>query len=154
MQTSKESCSPAAAATLLYAHGIRTTEQEMAELCRTSRLGTTMLGLYRGLKIKTRGTQWDVEVFRGTIPEMRGLGGTMLITVGLKKGQDADPRYQREWGWPPGVKHTVVVFDFPGTEVEIGDPAAGREQWTLTDLETLWYGEGLRLIKRPHKSAN
>jgi hypothetical protein len=149
LQTSRESCSPAAAATLLYAHGIRATEQEMATLCLTSHDGTSMLGLYRGLKIKTAGTPWDVEVFRGTIPQFRGLGGAMLISAGLKSDQHADPRYARDWGWEPGVKHSVVVFDFPGTEVDVGDPAAGREQWTLHDLQTLWYGEGLRLIKRP-----
>lgn len=153
LQTSKETCSPAAAATLLYVHGIRTTEQEMAGLCRTSHNGTSMLGLYRALKIKTADTPWDVEVFHGDINKLRGLGGAMLISAGLKKGQIAAPRYAGDWGWAPGVKHSVVVFDFPGTEVEVGDPAAGRERWTLTDLQTLWYGEGLRLVKRPKDPA-
>lgn len=72
----------------------------------------------------------------------------MLISAGLKRGEVADPRYAGDWGWAPGVKHTVVIFDFPGTEVEVGDPAVGRERWTLSDLQTLWYGEGLRLIRR------
>lgn len=147
LQTSKESCSPAAAATLLYAHGIRTTEQEMARLCLTSPRGTTMLGLYRGMKIKTRGTGWDVEIFRGSVQELRGLGGTMLVSVGVKKGEEESAHFEKEYGWPPGLKHTVVVFDFPGNEVEVGDPAAGRQQWSVNNLEKLWYGEGLRLIK-------
>jgi hypothetical protein len=149
-QTTKATCSPAAAATLLYHYGIRTTEQEMASLCRTTPQGTSMLGLYRGLKLKTAGTPWDVEVFHGPAHALRGLGGAMIASVGLRKSAapNVDPRYEKEWGWPPGVKHTVVLFDSPTPEVEIGDPAVGRERWTQKDLETLWYDEGLRLIKR------
>ena len=37
----------------------QSTEQEMAELCLT-RHGTSWQGLYRGLKLKTAGTGWDV----------------------------------------------------------------------------------------------
>src|SRR5262245_30112309 len=37
LQTTKVTCSPACAATLLAAHGIPATEQEMAELCLTRR---------------------------------------------------------------------------------------------------------------------
>jgi hypothetical protein len=148
-QTSKESCSAAAAATLLSLHGIVATEQEMAQLCRTTHHGTTMLGLYRGLKLKTAGTRWDVEVFHGSVQQLRGLGGPFLVSVGLKRGQtDVDPRYGREWGWPVGLKHTVVIVDYPGPEVEIADPAVGHEHWSSKDLETLFYDEGLRLIKR------
>jgi hypothetical protein len=147
-QTSKESCSPAAAATLLHAHNIPASEQEMASLCLTSSRGTTMLGLYRSLKLKTQNTPWTVEIFHGTLSEMRGLGGPILITVGIKKDQPESAHYREEWGLPPGMKHTVVLLDFPGTQAHIADPAAGHEQWSLPDLQRLWYGQGLRLIPR------
>lgn len=147
-QTSKESCSAAAAATLLAAHGIHVSEQEMASLCLTSHQGTTMLGLYRGLKIKTQNTPYDVEVFHGDVGLLRGFSGALAASVGLKKGQVADPRYHSEWGWPPGVKHTVILLDFANGEAEVADPAVGREHWSTRDLQTLWYGEGLRLVNR------
>ena len=59
LQTTDYTCSPACAATLLKKYGIAATEQEMAELCLTRR-GTSWQGLYRGLKLKTAGTDWDV----------------------------------------------------------------------------------------------
>jgi hypothetical protein len=30
----------------------------------------------------------------------------------------------------------------------LGDPSVGREQWSLRDLEVLWHGTGLRLVRR------
>lgn len=149
-QTSKWSCSAAAAATLLRMHGIQTTEQEMAELCRTSTEGTSMLGLYRGLKLKTEDTLWDVEVFWGTVEDLQKVRGPAIVSVGLRAGQAADPRYASEWGWTPGVKHTVVAFGYDPRreEFEIADPNVGRERWSVADLRTLWHGEGLRVVLR------
>ena len=43
---------PAAAATLLYAHGIQSSEKEMAKHCGTTREGSTMLGMAKGLREK------------------------------------------------------------------------------------------------------
>jgi len=70
LQTTRYTCSPAAAATLLRKHGIESTEQEMAELCLT-RHGTSWQGLYRGLKLKTAGTPWDVEVCRCSADDLQ-----------------------------------------------------------------------------------
>ena len=67
LQTSQVSCTPAAAATLLAAHGIKTTEEEMALLCLTNREGTPMQGLYRGLKLKTADTPWEPYMFRARL---------------------------------------------------------------------------------------
>ncbi len=60
------------------------------------------------------------------------------------------PEYPKnEWGWTPGVGHTVVVFGFTDDgRVEVGDPAVGREHWTVDDLRVLWNGEGLRFVRR------
>ena len=52
-------------------HGIQASEQEMVELCLTRADGTPALGLYRGLKLKTRGTPWNVEVFRSGLEDLR-----------------------------------------------------------------------------------
>lgn len=63
-QTTSRTCSPAAAATLLARYGIPATEQEMAELCLT-RQGTSWQGLYRGLKLKTAASDFNVQVVQG-----------------------------------------------------------------------------------------
>ena len=148
-QTSQASCSAAAAATLLRAHGIDATESEMARLCLTRPAGTTMHGLYRGLKLKTRGTAWAVEVFRGDVESLRREARPVVLSVRLDPGPGVDPRYERLWGWAPGVKHTVVFFGFRADgKTDVGDPAVGREHWRLEDLRVLWHGDGIRLVPR------
>jgi hypothetical protein len=148
-QTSQASCGPAAAATLLEAHGIEATEAEMATLCLTRDAGTSMLGVYRGLKLKTRGTRWGVEAFRGDTETLRREPGAVILSVRLDPGPGVDARYQQLWGWAPGVNHTVVFFGFRDDgNADVGDPAAGREQWREEDVRVLWHGEGIRLVSR------
>lgn len=147
MQTSQASCSPAAAATLLKAHGIKASEQEMALLCLTSDDGTQMHGLYRGLKIKTKGTPWDVYMFAGaTIDDLRGVG-PVLLSVELRP-EVRTVRHLQGGGWIVGVPHSVVLIGFIDDQrVAIADPSVGREIWDLDDLRLLWHGEGVRLVR-------
>jgi len=143
-QTSDASCSAAAAATMLRANGIEATEAEMARHCLTRAGGTPMLGLYRGLKLKTARTGLTVRALRGDLAALRAHGGPVILSVRLDPGQWTDPRYERLWGWAPGVAHTVVFFGFDASgEAEIGDPSVGREHWSVRDLEVLWHGQGL-----------
>lgn len=145
-QTSSASCSAAAAATLLRAHGIHATESEMATLCLTRSGGTPMHGLYRGLKLKTAGTSWRVEPFRADVDSLRKDARPVILSVRLDGREGVDPRYERAWGWTPGVPHTVVLFGFrPGEKVEIGDPSVGREHWRVQDVDVLWHGDAIRL---------
>jgi hypothetical protein len=149
-QTSLASCSPAAAATLLRAHGIDATEAEMADLCLTRPAGTAMLGLYRGLKLKTSNTGLAVEAFRGDVEALRTQPGPLILSVRLDRRPGIDPRYEQLWGWAPGVSHSVVFFGFrPDGKADIGDPAVGREAWRVQDLQVLWHGEGLRISSPP-----
>jgi hypothetical protein len=150
LQTSPATCAPAASATLLRAHRIDTTESEMAWLCLTGMRGTSDLGLYRGLRVKTRGTPWAVTAFHTDVEGLRQLTGPAILTVRLEAGADVDPRYEQLWGWTPGVSHTVVFFGFTddGEKVVIGDPGTGREHWSVRDLHVLWHGDGLRLAAR------
>jgi hypothetical protein len=150
IQTSESSCSAACAATLLRAHGIQTTEVEMAGLCFTRKSGTTMAGLYRGLKLKTKGTPWKVEVFFCDVSELRTGGYTpAILKVGIGRGGASDPKYEQDWGWSRGRPHTVVLFAFtPDDKVEIGDPSIGREHWAFDHLKVLWMGAGIKLVKR------
>jgi hypothetical protein len=147
LQTSQASCSPAAAATLLRWHGIEASEQEMALLCLTSPEGTPTLGLYRGLKLKTAGTPWDVYMFAdGKIDDLRGVG-PVLLSVELRPEMRTVRELQGA-GFLVGVPHSVVLMGFIGeSRVAIADPSMGREIWSLDDLRLLWQGEGVRLVR-------
>lgn len=152
LQTTRFTCSPACAATMLKAHGIDATEQEMAELCLT-RQGTSWQGLYRGLKLKTAGTKWDVEVADCTADELFQYGNTrpMILSVGLDKSESRDGEYTREFGWIPGVNHSVILHGFTKSGCAIiADPTQElcREQWDREMLHTLWRGYAIRLVER------
>jgi Peptidase C39 family len=151
LQTTNFTCSPACAAMLLKKHGIAASEQEMAELCLTRR-GTSWQGLYRGLKLKTAGTDWDVEVCQGPVESIaRHTGGPMILSVGLAAGTPPNAEYTREFGWVPGVNHSVVLEGVcSGGTVVIADPSQemAREHWDRETLTTLWRGTALRLVPR------
>jgi len=126
----------------------------MAELCLTRR-GTTWQGLYHGLKRKTAGTRWDVEVTQLDFASLRSLaeqsGSPMLLRVGLASNAQVSPEFERELGWRPGTGHSVVLLRFLSNEmVEVADPTPGigREQWTVDEFQTLWDGQIVRLVPR------
>lgn len=149
VQSSFSSCGAAAAATLLHAAGIDASEAEMAELCLTRPAGTSLHGLYRGLKLKTAGTQWRVDIVM-TRDGLRASESPVLLNVWLpRRGADLDPRHERDWGWTPGRSHSVVLLGFrPDAKIDVADPNVGREQWFEAALDVLWHGQGLRLVKR------
>jgi hypothetical protein len=151
VQTTDWTCTAACAATLLEAHGIRATEQEMAELCLT-RAGTQWQGLYRGLKLKTARTPWDVEVVHGGFDRLRALyDGPAILAAGVPRGTRVARIYTERYGWTPGDWHSVLFFGCRGNGlVAMGDPTPGigRENWSEDDLRVLWRGRGMRLIPR------
>jgi hypothetical protein len=151
LQTTPYTCSAASAATLLRAHGIEATEQEMAELCLT-REGTSWMGLYRGLTLKTNGTLWRVEVLDWT-PEqlLQASGRPLLIDVGLPHNLPADNLLVRDSGFLPGVPHSVVLWGAQGEPrliVSDPTPAIGREEWNAGTLRYLYRGRAIRLVER------
>lgn len=149
-QTTEYTCSPAAAATLLKLHGIESSEREMAELCLT-RHGTSWPGLYRGLKLKTAGTKWDVEVLSCSATELAKHRGPMILSVGLERGARVDANFSRETGWVAGVNHSVVLQHFTRYgAAEILDPSQPfcREQWDPQTMRILWRGLAIRFVER------
>jgi hypothetical protein len=149
LQSTNMTCSPAAAASLLTAYGIPATEAEMVHMCLTTRDGTPTLGLYRGLKLKAAQYNYDVEFITADLNELRVLSDPVVLTCGIEAGQKVDERYKNEWGWKPGVHHSVVLYRYVSdSQIEIGDPAVGPETWRLDGLRTLWRGEAIRLVKR------
>lgn len=148
LQTTQDTCSAACAATLLRHHGIPATEQEMAELCVTRR-GTTWWGLFRGLKLKTAGTDWDVKVVSDSAAQLRADGeqATIVFVRLTAKAAELNPGLLED-GWIVGTSHSVVLFGIlEHGRCLIGDPSSGRETWPMTDLELLYQGRGIRLVK-------
>jgi hypothetical protein len=153
MQNDQASCTPSAAATFLNLHDVNATASEMADLCLTTKDGTSNLGMYRGLVLKTRGTGWRVKRLEvGTIDALREAAKTspLMLNVGLpfELPGDIDPRYTRDWGWMPGTRHTVTLIRFvDGDFLDVADPAVGHERWTTEELRVLWHGEAVQLEK-------
>jgi hypothetical protein len=150
MQTTQATCGAAASATLLAHYGIPATEAGMADACLTSAEGTPRLGMFRGLLRKTAGTPWTVQVLTGDVEKLRTVADDpVILFVGLPRGRRADSRYAREWGWTPGLRHTVVLYGFcEDGKIEIGDPSVGREKWDVEALDVLWDGTAIRLVSR------
>ena len=147
-QTDHNSCSAAAAATLLEQFQIEATEQEMAVLCLT-RNGTTWPGLYRGLKLKTAGTPWKVRPFACDCEELHKYAQLpIIIAVGLDAKSNISEEMRQEGGWIPGVQHSVVMFQLNSAgDALIGDPARGLEVWSSGELKMFFRGHGMQLYQ-------
>lgn len=149
MQTSWATCSPAAAATLLRASGIDKSEADMIPLCLTDGSGTPTLGLYRGIKLVAEQHHRDAQVLDESLDELLAADDwPVLLAVKLPVGTP-DRRYAEKWGWIPGMGHSVVVLGSAGDDrIWVGDPSVGLERWSRHDLEVLWHGDGMRLLRR------
>jgi hypothetical protein len=147
-QTTPQTCSAACAAGLLRLHGIEATESELAELCLTRR-GTHWLGLFRGLKIKTAGTEWDVvaeEISPLELTSTKNALGVLALTFAAQSAEHAI-----ESGFATDVGHAVVCLGTTewGT-LEIFDPSPdyGFESWNNRILEDVENVILLRLVSR------
>ncbi|MEY3459560.1 MAG: hypothetical protein RL215_2717 [Planctomycetota bacterium] len=147
-QTTEQTCSAACAAGLLRLHGIDASEREMAELCLTRR-GTHWLGVYRGLKLKTEGTEWDVVAERlsgGEILQAAATPGILSLSChGWASARSQDSEL-------PGLTgHSVVRLgsNRPG-EVTVFDPSPdyGFGVWDESSLSGIQDAILLRLVSR------
>jgi predicted double-glycine peptidase len=151
-QTSEQSCGAAAAATLLFQHGIRTTEAEMGQLCLTrAGFGTTPLGILRGVAV--RGREHGLHARLATVkPEgdLARLPTPAIISVGLHGDAPPDVAQEMEgYGWTPGLHHALVVLsvDPKGRTLKVADPSYGQETWPEKGLRWIWDGRALYLTR-------
>jgi hypothetical protein len=147
-QTTDQTCSAACAAGLLKLHGISATEEELARLCLTRR-GTHWLGVFRGLKIKTAGTEWDVvveEVEPDRITRAANPLGILALTFSSSAAAQT-----AESGFGTDVGHTVISLATSrwGT-LEVFDPSPdyGFESWNDRVLADVKKCILLRLVSR------
>ncbi|MGI9518389.1 MAG: peptidase C39 [Pirellulaceae bacterium] len=146
LQTSWATCSPAAAATLLSAEEIPASEREMIPLCLTDYAGTPTLGMYRGIKLMANKNNREVEIVDSGLDQLLSDNDwPVLMAVRLPFGVE-DPRFTQEWGWIPGMGHSVVALGFAiDGRLIVADPAFGLEHWTMDQLNVLWQGNGIRI---------
>ncbi len=146
LQTSGATCSAAAAATLLQYYSVYASESEMAELCLTRR-GTNWKGLYRGLTLKAATVSHRVEVFDLSVDELKEqFADPCILQCELRMDdQDASSKYERD-GWVPGQAHSVVLLEIHEDNFVVFDPSVEVEVWDRDAIETLWHGQGLRIV--------
>jgi len=144
-QSTADTCSAAAAVTLLHHYGINSTETEVARLAHTRPgSGTSRLGLFRALKILTRGKPgMRVRIVRCDGESLLRRNRPAVITVGLTE----NPRTEEEikaatlWNWQPGAVHDVTFLGRDETnplKIRIGEPEFGLEKWDAGALDFLY----------------
>ena len=112
----------------------------------TDSAGTPTLGLDRGVKvIATRHDRRVVLLDGGLTRLIADNDWPVLVSVGLPFGVE-DRRFVEQWGWIPGMGHSVVILGrtTDGNFI-VGDPAVGLEIWSKADLDLLWSGVGMRV---------
>lgn len=154
-QTTDQTCSAACAASLLRLHGVAANEKELAQLCLT-RHGTHWLGVYRGLKLKTADTKWDVVVEEVSTQDLfSGQFGPGILALSFHAaefGRPCDP----EWGFASDVGHSVLILKSSSpASLEVFDPAPdyGFETWNEDVLASVRNGILLRLVPRDGSRA-
>lgn len=154
-QTSGDTCSAAAVATLLGRHGIALTEAEAVRLCHTrAGRGTTHLGTWRALNAACDRRDRRVVLRHPDVDGLLALGTPALVTVGLPRlGASAEAKsFGRTYDWQPGVLHDVVLLG-PDPEraghVLVGEPDFGLESWPVEHLRYLYRGYALWIETRP-----
>lgn len=146
-QTTPYTCSAACAASILRLHGIEASEGEMAHLCLT-RKGTHWMGLFRGLKLKTRGTDWTVvaDAYSQEALDSMTHPGILAINVDTTRfDSEVDHGFSSQSG------HSVIYLGrSPGDGTVVFDPSPdfGMEDWFQTTRDSVRDGVILRLVPR------
>lgn len=149
-QTSIDSCSAAAAVTLLKENSIEATEGQIARWAMTSQgRGTHPLGIYRGLKMAATASTATVDVKYRAVParDLLERNSPAIVNVGLIHSPETDleNRLVTEAQWQPGVVHSVVFLGRDGDKVKIADPDFGVERWPMESFQVLYRGTALWL---------
>ncbi len=149
-QTTNQTCSAACAASLLRMHGISATEDELARICLTRR-GTHWLGVYRGLKLKTANTDWDVVAEEVNPKDLFSSKPNLGILAMSFQAPGEDQVVDPEWGFESDVGHTVLVLQSRSSRsLDVFDPSPeyGHETWSEEVLASVRQSILLRLVPR------
>jgi hypothetical protein len=135
-QSSDATCSPAACATFLRLYHVEVLEKQMVEACLTTQNGTPNQGIWRALKMYVPdGHKVSIARFR----DYKNLPFPLLVNMKLKDVDNNSGRYYGQWGWKPGVPHTVVLLGRADDgKLLVADPATGMDIWDYQILDVLW----------------
>lgn len=151
-QTTPYTCSAACAVSLLRLHGVEATEAELAQLCLT-RQGTHWMGLYRGMMLKTAGTEWTVTVEEIDKNSVYLLGSPGILALDVDTS--VFPEYV-DHGFNSEVGHSVVYLGRTSpTCLTVFDPSPdyGIEAWNARILACVKGGVALKLVRRDGASS-
>jgi len=124
-QTSFYSCGAASAAMLLHSYGIRATEREMAERCRTHYMyGTSLSGFVRGLAWSIPEGREGVRAARLTFEELQALDRPCIAVIRMA----------------PIANHAVVVDGMRGDYLRVRDPRGVTQDVPRARFEGQWVG--------------
>lgn len=133
MQSTGFTCTPSAAATLLRVYGVEATESSMAVQCATTRSGTHVLGLARGLASKLPEGEFTVRACRITPEEIRHVYLPCITFT---------------------CCHAWVIYRIGGDNMlEIGEAMGGRRQVTWSDFASSFCGEAVLVTPNDHRKT-
>jgi len=135
-QSSDATCSPAACATFLRLYHVEVLEKQMVKACLTTSNGTPNQGIWRALKMYVPdGYKVNIARFR----DYHNLPFPVMVNMKLKDSDYGSSRYYGQWGWKPGVPHTVVLLgQADDGKFLVADPATGMDIWDYQALDVLW----------------
>jgi hypothetical protein len=154
LQTSNDTCSAAAAVTLLNLYGIDATEQQVVDVALTKKgRGTRHLGLVRALSLLTvEQSHGFVRIEKMTVNELVAFNHPAIIRVGVPKHPVLTVHRElvKKYNWTPGFVHDVVFLGVDPNDanyVWIGEPQFGLERWPIRHLRALYDGFAVYLDK-------
>ncbi len=128
MQTTEYTCVAASMVTMLRAHGIETTETEMAQLANIEvGSGATDSRAILGLRRRLAGTGLVVEYQSLDLPGLIAAPKPVMVQLG--------------WGY--FTSHMVPVMDASEEFVVVGDPSLGKRKVPTENFLKQWKGQAI-----------
>ncbi|MFT3686489.1 MAG: cysteine peptidase family C39 domain-containing protein [Phycisphaerales bacterium] len=128
-QTSDATCVAASMTTMLFAHGVDTTEEEMASLAMTDSGGASEARAIWALQRRLAATSWRPEYGTMDVASLAAVPKPCIVTL--------------RWGLL--VSHMVAVMSMDETTVTLGDPLAGVRVVTREQFAQDWRGRAIWL---------
>lgn len=117
-------CGVACLASIIQYHEGQRTLDEIRQLCGTTKLGTSLLGLYQGaITLGFDAVGLEAE----EVDNLKELENPAILHIILENR----------------LQHYVVYYGFDGDQLIIGDPSRGIEKWSKKKLEEVWESRAL-----------
>jgi predicted double-glycine peptidase len=132
IQTTGFTCGAASAVTVLRQIGIEAQESELAILAKTTSTGTTNDKLIYAIRKLYGGKGIDCQYREfNSIAELKDIC-PMIAIIKLS----------------PVVDHYTAVLEVTDDKVIIGDPLAGKKEWSYANFKNKWSAAGIVLKRR------